>query len=127
MKIEFEVPQWAIGKHIHIFAGAELLGNKECRIVHRKGMHITEYLPLKIKPDDGRCIGCGDCCQILSNKDSHFLKTMREVLLTKNLEDGSCPFYSNEGCILKSFIPFSCLRSVCTNIGNCNEKLIEVE
>lgn len=126
MRIEFDVPEWAIGKHIHIFAGTELLGNKEVRIVHENGKHVTTYLPLKIKQEDGRCDGCGDCCQILSSHDSHFLKTMREVLLTKDL-NGACPFYSEEGCVLGSFTPFSCLRSVCTGIGNCNERLEVVE
>lgn len=125
MRIEFEVPEWAIGKHIHIFAGNELLGNKEVRTVHHNGKHVTEYLPLKIKPNDGRCNGCGDCCQILSHKDEIFLRTIKEKL--ENFESGPCPFATDEGCALKSFTPFSCLRSVCSQIGNCSERLEVVE
>lgn len=126
LKIEFEVPEWAIGKHIYIFAGTELLGDKQVRTVHKNGKHVNKYLPLRIKPENGRCTGCGDCCQMISKGDSHFLKTMREVLLTKDLE-GICPFYSDNGCVLGSFTPFSCLRSYCAGIGKCTEKLIEVE
>jgi len=126
MKIEFEVPEWAIGKHIHIFAGTELLGNKEARVYHEDGKHKIMYLPLKIKQEDGRCNGCGNCCQIISDKDSFFLKTMQEVLL-KNLDSGICPFYSDDGCVLKSFTPFSCLRSDCSGIKGCSEKFEEVE
>jgi hypothetical protein len=125
IKIEFKVPEWAIGKHIYIFAGSELLGIKESRIYHKNGEHIRTYLPLKIKMEDGRCNGCGDCCNLLSTKDSLFLKTMYERL--KDFDEGSCPFSSDEGCVLKSFTPFSCLRSVCSHIGNCSEKLTVVE
>ena len=62
MRIEFEVPEWAMGKHIYIFAGMELLGDKQVRVIHKDGKHATYYLPLRIKPADGRCSGCGDCC-----------------------------------------------------------------
>lgn len=102
MKIEFEVPEWAIGKHIYIFAGSELLGEKQSIVVHEGGKHVTIHLPLKIKQKDGRCNGCGECCK-------------------------GCPFITPNGCLFKNRIPFSCVRSVCTHFEGCTEKFVEVE
>lgn len=102
MKIEFDVPEWVIGKHIYIFAGAELLGIKEVKIVHENGKHVTKYLPLKIKPNEGRCNGCGVCCE-------------------------GCSSLSQDGCSLKAEIPFKCIRSICTHIEECSERLEEVK
>jgi hypothetical protein len=123
MRIEFEVPKWAYGKHIHIFAGAELLGNKECRIVHEDGEHVVKYLPLKIKQESGRCNGCGICCES-SKLPVSLVDKMLEAITTH--EGDSCEFLGDNGCILGAFIPFSCVRSVMTNLEGCSEKLTEV-
>ena len=101
MRISFGVPKWAIGKHIYIFAGSELLGEKQARVIHEGGKHVIKYLPLKIKQEDGRCNGCGVCCR-------------------------DCPFISPSGCSFKNKIPFSCARSVCTHFEGCTEKFVEV-
>lgn len=98
MKIEFEVPNWAIGKHIYIFAGRELLGKMDCSVFHEDGKHMTQYSELRLKPADGRCTGCGECCK-------------------------SCPFLRPQGCLLGVMIPFSCIRSVCTDYEGCTERL----
>lgn len=102
MKIEFEVPEWAIGKHIYIFAGAELLAKKEVIISHKNDEHVSEYLPLLLKPIYGRCNGCGECCK-------------------------GCPFLNPDGCSFKGRIPFTCLKSICTEFEGCTEKLEVVE
>ena len=103
MKITFRVPDWALGSNINIFAGRELLGVKRCLISHEDGKHVSKYLPLEIKPKEGRCTGCGECCK-------------------------GCPFSTPTGCMLGSRIPYSCLRSVCTNnFAGCTEILEVVE
>lgn len=126
MKIEFEVPEWAIGKHIHIFAGAELLGNKEAKVVHQNGKHITIYSPLKIKQENGRCNGCGACCE--DGIDERLIEMMIKAINKKRKFSGkSCTFLGDDGCILRAWIPFSCIRSVCTVWNGCTEKLEVVD
>lgn len=129
MKIEFEVPDWAYGKHIHIFAGVELLGNKEVRIVHEEGKHVIKYLPLKIKPEDGRCNGCGTCCEEGKFPPKLLDKMLKAIEYKKEHDPDSerCEFLGEDGCILGAFIPFSCIRSVMTGWGNCTERLDDVE
>lgn len=123
MEIKFKVPKWAMDKHIYIFAGAELLGIKEVRIGHKDGKHIISHLPLKIKPKDGRCTGCGSCCEV-----SGIPKVMINEI-KKKLEGDygeKCPLLGEHGCIMKGWIPFSCVKSVCTNYAGCTEKVVEV-
>jgi len=103
MNIEFKLPKWSIGKHIYIFAGVELLGFKECVISHDINKnHIIAYKKLRIKPGDGRCTGCGECCK-------------------------GCIFLRTDGCSFKAWIPFSCAKSICTNYEGCTERLEEIE
>lgn len=122
MKIEFEVPDWAIGRHIYIFAGNELLAKKEVRIVHENGEHVAKYLPLKIKPEDGRCTGCGSCCITTSFSRKTFI-AMKKALHGFKDYDIRCPFATDSGCLLGSKIPYSCVRSICTGYEGCTEKL----
>ena len=119
LKIEFEVPEWAIGRHIHIFAGVELLANKEVRIVHENGKHIAKYLPLKIKQADGRCNGCGECCSD-GGLNHIIIERIKKVI---NIETDKCVFFSETGCILGAFKPFSCAKTVCSDYDNCSERL----
>ena len=125
MKLEIEVPEWAIGKHIYIFAGNELLAKKEVRIVHENGTHVAKYLPLELKPEDGRCTGCSNCC-----KDGgigvRMVEHITKLIIHKqkfNKESSDCAFLGGDGCKLGSYIPFSCIRSVCTEWEGCTERL----
>lgn len=126
MKIEFDVPEWALGRHIYIFAGAELLGKKETKVVHEDGKHVFKYLPIKIKPADGRCNRCGNCCESTGFSRSHLVEIKRALHGFKDY-DGACAFLTDEGCLLGARIPFSCLRSVCTGHEDCSEKLMVVD
>ena len=127
MKITLDIPEWAIGKHIYILAGQELLAIKEARV---KKDHTIFYLPLKVKPEKGRCVGCGSCCK--SGHSKFMLKRMYETL-DKYLEKKSfsssspCPYLGLEGCILGPWIPLSCVRSVCSSYDGCSEHLEEVD
>lgn len=126
MKIEFEVPEWAIRRHIYIFTGNELLAKKECRILHKNGEHVAEYLPLRIKPENGRCNRCGNCCQTTGFLRGHLIEIKKALHGFKDY-DGPCPFLTDEGCLMGARIPFSCLRSICTDYDGCTEKLEVVE
>jgi len=127
MKIELEIPEWAIGKHIYIFANEEILAIKEAKISKKDGEHILSYLPLKIKPEDGRCNGCGSCCSDGSPFSKNTILEMKKLLQTIKDYDNPCPFLTDKGCLLGTKIPFSCARSICSNYEECNEKMIEVE
>ena len=52
MKITIELPDWAEERHIRIFAGVELLGEK---LAHE------DFLKVK----DDRCNRCGECCRVV--------------------------------------------------------------
>lgn len=124
MEIKFEVPTWAHGRHIRIFAGAELLGVMNVKVRHENGEHVTEYERLKIKPDDGRCNGCGSCCSV-SGICEEMLQDMENALHAR--QGIGCPFRSDIGCILRGNAPFACLKSVCTDYEGCTEKLLVVD
>jgi hypothetical protein len=130
MKIEFKVPEWALGRHIYIFAGNELLGNKEVRVSHKltngKWEHITTYLPLKIKPADGRCTGCGTCCNTTS-PNRKLIIAMKKALHGFRDYGKRCPFITDSGCMLGPRIPYSCVRSLCTDYEGCTERLEVIE
>lgn len=126
VKIEFEVPEWAIGRHIHIMAGVELLGQMEFRREKNRingNVEIKEYyLPLRLKPENGRCSGCSDCC------NSGGPRVLIEKLGLPYQKDRPCPMLNKDGCSLGSAIPFSCASSNCEGWSeNCTEKLIELE
>jgi hypothetical protein len=119
--VKIDIPGWAIGKHIYIFAGAELLADKRAETYFENGKHKSRYFPLRIKTE--RCNGCGDCCSTVGINKT-LLKDM-QIALNKNSNNG-CPFNSVDGCILRAWIPFACVKSVCSHYENCNEKLEEV-
>ncbi len=127
MRIEFDVPEWAIGKHLYIFAGVELLGFKECVISHEGEKHIATYPnSLKLKSDDGQCNKCGICCQTQGINTDILLKILEKI--TKfdfaNVETSPCVFYEGSiGCILRGWTPFSCVKSICTEYEGCTEIL----
>ncbi len=126
MKITLNVPEWAIGRHIYIFAGRELLAQKECLIIHKNNEHIAKYQPLKIKPPDGRCTGCGSCCGLNGIAES-LLEDMKDALNNYGFPSPECPFITKSGCLLKGWIPFSCAKSICTDYKGCTERLEEIK
>lgn len=105
LKIEFDVPEWAIGKHIYIFANQELIGYSN-HIIEKKPKKREYYTPLKVKTQ--RCNGCGECCE----SGSPF----------NNIEE-VCPYLTDRGCKLGNKIPFSCARSDCSiTFKKCSER-----
>lgn len=125
MKIEFEVPEWAIGRNIYIFAGRELLGRKEAQVTHENGKHIVKYLPIMVKPADGRCTGCSNCCKD-NGLGVKMVEHITKLIIRKqkfNRESQGCAFLGKDGCLLGSYIPFCCIRSVCTDWEGCTERL----
>lgn len=136
VKIELEVPDWVIGKHIYLFAGTELLATKEFRREKNRvngKIEIKEYyLPIKIKADQSmRCNGCGDCCSTggaFASKEiiDEMRKRLSDYVYSN---EGNCVFFDDEiGCIMKGSIPFSCAKSNCEGwTENCTEKLIQLE
>lgn len=105
MKIELEVPEWVIGKHITVFANQELIAYTNF-IIEKKPERKEYYTPLKVKIQ--RCNGCSDCCE----SGSPF-----------NKNEGVCPHLTENGCGLGNNIPFSCVRSDCSiTFKNCSEK-----
>lgn len=131
-QISLTLPEWAIGRHIYIFAGAELLATKEVRIVHENGDHVAKYLPLKVKSNDGRCnpSSCfpNSCC---ATSAIPFSKTKFEEIKRRlnsyNHGDTPCPLLGREGCILNVNIPFGCVNSICTSFKGCTERLEVVD
>lgn len=107
-----------------MFAGAELLGVMNVNVRHENGQHVTEYGPLKIKPEDGRCNGCGSCCSS-SGVSEKLLNEMSDALINWNTESEACPFQTDTGCLMRGWIPFSCAKSLCTDYDGCTEKLVE--
>jgi hypothetical protein len=125
VKIEFDIPEWAIGRNITIFAGTELLGYTD--FVRKKKPLREFYSPLKVK--DGRCNGCGTCCETAGSpfsKEQVFNLVLRLDEWTYQ-DDGKCPLLGENGCILRKQIPFSCARSDCSHFDECTESFIEIE
>ena len=129
MKITFEVPEWSNKKIISIFAGTELLAQRQIKVIfdQKEKKHKNIILPIKIKPENGRCNGCGDCC---SNSGSPFYPYLLEDV-KKRLNNyiyskkGKCPLLTDDGCILKNKIPFACISSNCEGkTENCTERLL---
>jgi len=127
MKIEFEIPDWAENRRISIFAGSELLAQKDVIIKFNKETKkhdIIEYPSIKVKIR--RCSGCGDCC---GEGGSPFPKKMLEEVKSR-LKDYEysqhtpCPLLAEDGCILKGKILFSCASSNCEGWSeHCTEVL----
>jgi hypothetical protein len=134
MKIIFDLPDWAIGSHISIVAKGKLLGYarfaKKKEYVNGKLVITKYYEPVKIKPDNGHCNGCGDCC----NSGSPFIREeweqIKEIVNTKENKSGKpCPFITPDGCFLARFndTPLSCIISDCSiSFENCSEIFIPV-
>jgi hypothetical protein len=121
MEIRFEIPDWVEYQNIYVFAGTEVLAILECEVYHKDGDHKKRYLPLKVKPSDGRCTGCGSCCSA-GGIPSALLEKMKKSLDGHSLEGtDSCPFLTDDGCMLGAWIPFSCAKSVCTTYEGCTE------
>lgn len=116
--ITMDIPEWAKDKHIFIFAGSELLAKKEVRVIRQDGKLVTVRQPLMIKSEDGRCDGCGICCE-----DAGFSQKMLDEMKERlnNPSDDACPFLGENGCILGNWIPFSCAKSLCTHYEGCSE------
>lgn len=125
MKIELELPDWAIGRNITIFAGKELLAYSS--FVYKKKPFFKGYPELKIK--EGRCNGCGTCCEQYGSPFTR--EQYNEIIFrldtTEFKEMGRCPLLGDKGCILGDNIPFDCARSDCSRMKNCTEQFIELE
>lgn len=120
--ISFELPKWAEGKNIYILAGEELIGIMEHKITHVEGEHVGCYDPLLLKTADGRCNGCGSCCE-----SGNFFRNELIVDFLNRLSEyvpgNPCPMLGESGCLFGTSIPFACARSVCTSFANCTERL----
>ncbi len=101
----------------------------ECVIFHENGKHMAQYSLLKIKPATGRCTGCSNCC-----KDNgigiKMVEYITKLIIHKqkfNKESADCTFLGEDGCKLGSYIPFSCIKSICTDWEGCTERLEVIE
>ena len=55
--ITLTIPEWALGRHIYVIAGGEVIAYKNVA----KALPDLEYGPLMIKTV--RCDKCGECCR----------------------------------------------------------------
>ncbi len=136
MKIEVNVPDWAIGKDIYLFSGSELLGHlqfhyKKTRQDDGSILRENKYFPLKLKPAEGRCNGCGDCCSTGGSPfNKHTLYEIQSRLLNYDYAGSGtkCPLLADDGCVMRGSIPFSCAKSNCEGWSeNCTEKLVPID
>lgn len=120
MKVELEIPEWAIGKHIYVFADTELLAHKFYFRKKKKGNVVEGYEDIQVKI--ARCNGCGECCNSGFNPEAM-------LYMKKKLDEYKgepCAFLEENGCGLGNNIPFSCIRSYCgerEEYPNCTEKM----
>lgn len=133
LEITINIPKWAFGKNIYLFAGAELLGELEYnyqKIKKDNGsiLRKKQYFPLKMKPIDGRCNGCGDCCGSTGLKKDFLFKIANKILEHDFENTKGCALLDPTlGCIMEGKIPFGCVKSNCEGWSeNCTEKLIPV-
>jgi len=115
---------WTKGKRISVFAGSELIAQKDCLSVFNKDTKVHDLITQSFKVKTGRCNGCGDCC---GTAGSPFPKKMLADIQSrlkdyKYSTDGPCPLLAEDGCILKGKILFSCASSNCEGWSeNCTE------
>jgi len=124
MKIEIDVPDWAENKRISIFAGNELLAQRDVLSIYnpKTNKHELHQQPFKIKI--GRCSGCGDCCKEGGSPfPQKMLDEIKKRLKNYTYQKNSpCPLVAEDGCILKGKILFSCASSNCEGWSeNCTE------
>ncbi|MHA1440264.1 MAG: hypothetical protein ACTSPK_00180 [Candidatus Heimdallarchaeota archaeon] len=124
MKIEFEVPEWAKNRRISIFAGNELLAQKNVLSTFNPETKKHEFHQQKLRIKVGRCSGCGDCCNTGGSPfPEKMLEEIKKRLKNYNYQQGiPCPLVDKDGCILKGKILFSCASSNCEGWSkNCTE------
>ena len=99
-----EIPDWAIGRHLYLFAGIELVAFQ---------LQGEKEILLK----SGRCSGCGKCCMSFVNH-KFFFKTydggVCEYLRPRADENGE--IIEGHECALGVGRPFFC------GVGDGNEK-----
>jgi hypothetical protein len=136
MRVSFDLPDWAVGKDINIFSGRELVGKLEYHYEKKKQKdgklsRKKYYSPIKLKPADGRCNGCGDCCSTGGSPFSRDILNQIRWRLDDYEWQGTgtkCPLLAEDGCVMKGSIPFSCAKSNCEGWSeNCTEKLVPVD
>ena len=92
MKIEIEIPDWALEHHLYLLSGTELVAIK-----------YLEENEWKIKTS--RCRQCGGCCLVHPKNNPHFPLN----------EDGSCSKLIEDGhkrlCSLGMDKPLVCIVS----------------
>jgi len=103
--IDVNIPDWAKGRNLRIFAGIELLAYKR---------PTDEKWHVKVS----RCNMCGKCCMNLP--DYHYLREWRDP------ETGNCKYLEKRGdtyeCKLGMGRPFACCMSNPSRIEECSEK-----
>lgn len=125
MKIEFEIPKWTENRRISIFAGSELLAQKNVLSIFNPETKKHEFYPQTLRIKIGRCNGCGDCCKTGGSPfPPKMLKEIKKRLKDYKYEsNGVCPLVDEFGCILKGKILFSCASSNCEGwSNNCTER-----
>ena len=110
MKIELDLPDWAKEKNIYIFANEELLAYK---------WHNDD----KVYQKTSRCSGCGQCCESGNPFNPIHWNFIKKIVEQSDFSDSEpCPFLGENGCLLGSKIPFSCVRSDCSHFDECTEE-----
>lgn len=125
VKIEIDLPDWVLGSNIYIFAGRELVARKRCLITHDKNKHhVMNYQPLEVKTSRCNPEACKpfSCCTS-SGISKRMIIEMLDALLEYNSDNPNCPLLTDQGCLMKGWIPFSCAKSVCTSYKGCTERV----
>lgn len=133
-EITFEIPEWAVGRHISILAGIELLGRLDFHRDKKKEngkLTIKEYYkPLKLKTDQSmRCNGCGDCCGSAGLQKEFLLRIAHKILQHDFDNNPACALYDpKHGCTMGMNTPTSCIISNCEGWSdNCSERLVRID
>jgi len=85
IKVNIQLPDWADGKDIFVFAGSEEVARK-----------VPDQDSWWVKV--GRCEQCGKCCSDLGSGEGHPFAVINGVC--EHLKDG--------GCGLRGYRPFAC-------------------
>lgn len=112
--LKVKIPNWAVNKHLYVFAGTELLAYQD-----------VYTLQTVVKGDSGRCSGCGECCEDGNPFNPHqweeFIKRVGNYSYSQKLP---CPFLDpQKGCSLGNNIPFACSKAICSHYKKCTERL----